>query len=133
VQIRSQVFAYEREIDVEGKKKKVPPTACTAIRSRSIRRTGPYSGGLRTKPAAGPFLADLADNEAARRRSSKASGISSGSSARQHDQTWINDVPAVSLVDHATAKESSPCKSTASASAKTRSTSAGEIKLAELE
>jgi hypothetical protein len=105
VQIRSQVFADEREIDVEGKKKKVPADRVHGYQVEIDPSERSYSGAIYDEARRGRFLADLADNEAARKAFKQGEWNKFRIECRGNTiKTWINDVPAVSLVDDATAK-----------------------------
>jgi hypothetical protein len=105
VQIRSQVFADEREIDVEGKKKKVPADRVHGYQVEIDPSERSYSGAIYDEARRGRFLADLADNEAARKAFKQGEWNKFRIECRGNSiKTWINDVPAVSLVDDATAK-----------------------------
>ncbi|MCU0879968.1 MAG: DUF1080 domain-containing protein [Pirellulaceae bacterium] len=105
VQIRSQVFAEEREIDVEGKKKKIPADRVHGYQVEIDPSERSYSGAIYDEARRGRFLADLADNEAARKAFKQGEWNKFRIECRGNTiKTWINDVPAVSLVDDATAK-----------------------------
>jgi hypothetical protein len=105
VQIRSQVFAEEREIDVEGKKKKIPADRVHGYQVEIDPSERSYSGAIYDEARRGRFLADLADNEAARKAFKQGEWNKFRIECRGNSiKTWINDVPAVSLVDDATAK-----------------------------
>jgi hypothetical protein len=105
VQIRSQVFADEREIDVEGKKKKIPADRVHGYQVEIDPSDRSYSGAIYDEARRGRFLADLADNEAARKAFKQGEWNKFRIECRGNSiKTWINDVPAVSLVDDVTAK-----------------------------
>jgi hypothetical protein len=105
VQIRSQVFADERAIDVEGKKKKIPADRVHGYQVEIDPSDRSYSGAIYDEARRGRFLADLADNEAARKAFKQGEWNKFRIECRGNTiKTWINDVPAVSLVDDATAK-----------------------------
>jgi hypothetical protein len=105
VQIRSQVFAEEREIDVEGKKKKIPADRVHGYQVEIDPSDRSYSGAIYDEARRGRFLADLADNEAARKAFKQGEWNKFRIECRGNTiKTWINDVPAVSLVDDVTAK-----------------------------
>lgn len=108
IQIRSQVFDKETEIDVEGKTKKIPADRVHGYQVEidpDVKRGRLWSGGIYDEGRRGRFLADLKDNEAARtafkpgewnkfRIECKGDSI----------KTFINGVPAVDLKDSMTPK-----------------------------
>lgn len=108
IQIRSQVFAEEREIDVEGKSKKIPADRVHGYQVEidpDVERGRLWSGGIYDEGRRGRFLADLKDNEAARKAFrpgewNKFRIECKGDSIK----TFINGVPAVDLKDSMTPK-----------------------------
>jgi hypothetical protein len=105
VQIRSQVFDKPTELEVEGKKKTIPVDRVHGYQVEIDPSERSYSGAIYDEARRGRFLADLADNEAARKAFKKDDWNKfriecSGDSIK----TWINGVPAVDLKDGMTAK-----------------------------
>ena len=108
VQIRSQVFAEEKEIDVDGKTKKIPADRVHGYQVEidpDVKRGRLWSGGIYDESRRGRFLADLQDNEAARKAFkpgewNKFRVECKGDSIK----TWINGVPAADLKDDVTPK-----------------------------
>lgn len=105
VQIRSQVFAEPKELEFEGQKRSIPADRVHGYQVEIDPSERSFSGAIYDEARRGRFLADLADNEAARK------------AFRQNDwnkfriecrgdkiKTWINDVPAVELQDDYTKK-----------------------------
>ncbi len=105
VQIRSQVFADEREIDVEGKKKKVPADRVHGYQVEIDPSERSYSGAIYDEARRGRFLADLSQNEAARKAFKQGEWNKFRIECRGDSiKTWINGVPAVDLKDDWTPK-----------------------------
>src|SRR5262245_14070474 len=105
IQIRSQVFEKETEIDVEGKKKKLPADRVHGYQVEIDPSDRSYSGAIYDEARRGRFLADLKDNEAARKAFKQGEWNKfridcNGDSIR----TWINGVTAVDLKDNMTPK-----------------------------
>jgi hypothetical protein len=105
VQIRSQVFAEEKEIELEGKKRKVPADRVHGYQVEIDPSERSYSGAIYDEARRGRFLADLKDNEPAR----KAFKQNEWNKFRVECQgpsikTWLNGVPAADLKDDATPK-----------------------------
>jgi hypothetical protein len=108
IQIRSQVFEKETEIDVEGKKRKLPADRVHGYQVEidpDVERGRLFSGAIYDEARRGRFLADLKDNEAARKAFkpgewNKFRVECKGDSIK----TWINGVPAVDLHDSLTPK-----------------------------
>jgi hypothetical protein len=105
VQIRSQVFDKEREIDVEGKKKKIPADRVHGYQVEIDPTPRAFSGGIYDEARRGRFLADLSSNEAARKAFKQGEWNKFRIECRGDSiKTWINEVPAVDLKDGMTAK-----------------------------
>ena len=105
VQIRSQVFAEEKEIDVEGKKRKVPADRVHGYQVEIDPSDRGFSGGVYDEARRGRFLADLADNEPARKAFKQGEWNKFRIECRGDSiKTWINEVPAVDFKDGVTAK-----------------------------
>jgi hypothetical protein len=105
IQIRSQVFEKETEIDVEGKKRKLPADRVHGYQVEIDPSERAYSGAIYDEARRGRFLADLANNEAAR-KAFKQNEWNKFRIECQGDsiKTWINGVPAVDLKDSLTPK-----------------------------
>jgi hypothetical protein len=105
IQIRSQVFAEEKEIETEGKKRKLPADRVHGYQVEIDPSDRSYSGAIYDEARRGRFLADLADNEAAR-KAFKQGEWNKFRIECQGDsiKTWINGVPAVELKDSVTPK-----------------------------
>jgi hypothetical protein len=105
VQIRSQVFAKEKEIDVEGKMRKIPADRVHGYQVEIDPSERAFSGAIYDEARRGRFLADLRDNEAARKAFMQGEWNKFRIECRGDSiKTWINDVPAVDLKDTMTAK-----------------------------
>jgi 3-keto-disaccharide hydrolase len=105
VQIRSQVFEAAKEIDVEGKKRNIPADRVHGYQVEIDPSDRSFSGAIYDEARRGRFLADLKDNEAARKAFKQGEWNKfriecKGDSIR----TWINGVPAVDLKDGMTPK-----------------------------
>jgi hypothetical protein len=105
VQIRSQVFNEPKEIDVEGKKRNVPADRVHGYQVEIDPSDRAFSGGIYDEARRGRFLADLANNEAAR-KAFKQNDWNKFRIECQGDsiKTFINGVPAVDLKDNWTPK-----------------------------
>jgi hypothetical protein len=105
VQIRSQVFDEAKEIDVEGKTKKVPAGRVHGYQVEIDPSERSFSGAIYDEARRGRFLADLKDNEAARKAFKQGEWNKFRIECRASNiKTWINDVPAVDVTDDVTAK-----------------------------
>jgi hypothetical protein len=105
VQIRSQVFAEEKEIELEGKKRKVPADRVHGYQVEIDPSERSYSGAIYDEARRGRFLADLKDNEPARKAFKQNEWNKFRIECRGDSiKTWINDVPAVDLKDSLTPK-----------------------------
>lgn len=105
VQIRSEVFDEPKEIEVEGKKIKVPADRVHGYQVEIDPSARSYSGAIYDEGRRGRFLADLKDNEAARKAFKQNEWNKFRIEARGDViKTWINDVPAIELKDDVTAK-----------------------------
>lgn len=105
VQIRSQVFSEEKEIELEGKKRKVPADRVHGYQVEIDPSERSYSGAIYDEARRGRFLADLKDNEPARKAFKQNEWNKFRIECRGDSiKTWINDVPAVDLKDGLTPK-----------------------------
>ena len=105
VQIRSQVFPEEREIDVEGKKKKIPADRVHGYQVEIDPSERSFSGAIYDEARRGRFLQDLSQNEAARKAFKQGEWNKFRIECRGDSiKTWINDVRAVDLKDDVTPK-----------------------------
>jgi hypothetical protein len=105
IQIRSQVFDAEREIDVEGKKKKLPADRVHGYQVEIDPSERSYSGSIYDEARRGRFLADLKDNDAARKAFKQGDWNKFRIECKGNSiKTWINGVPAVDLKDDMTPK-----------------------------
>jgi hypothetical protein len=105
VQIRSEVFDEPKEIEVEGKKSKIPADRVHGYQVEIDPSDRSYSGAIYDEGRRGRFLADLKDNEAARKAFKQNEWNKFRIECRGDSiKTWINDVPAVDLKDDVTAK-----------------------------
>lgn len=105
VQIRSEVFSEEKEIELEGKKRKVPADRVHGYQVEIDPSERSYSGAIYDEARRGRFLADLKDNEPARKAFKQNEWNKFRIECRGDSiKTWINDVPAVDLKDGLTPK-----------------------------
>ena len=105
IQIRSQVFPEAKEIDVEGKTKKIPADRVHGYQVEIDPSDRAFSGGIYDEARRGRFLADLADNEAARKAFKQGEWNKFRIECRGDSlKTWINGVPAVDVKDSVTPK-----------------------------
>ena len=106
IQIRSQVFADAKEIDgKEGKKRTVPADRVHGYQVEIDPSERSYSGAIYDEARRGVFLADLKDNEAARKAFKQNEWNKFRIECKGDSiKTWINGVPAVDLKDSVTAK-----------------------------
>ncbi len=105
VQIRSQVFEEAKEIDVEGKTKKIPADRVHGYQVEIDPSERSFSGAIYDEARRGRFLADLKDNEAARKAFKQGDWNKFRIECRgERIKTWINDVPAVDVKDSVTPK-----------------------------
>jgi hypothetical protein len=105
VQIRSQVFAEPKEFELEGKTRKVAADRVHGYQVEIDPSDREYSGGIYDEGRRGRFLADLKDNEPARKAFKQNEWNKFRIECRGDSiKTWINDVPAVDLKDSVTPK-----------------------------
>jgi len=105
VQIRSQVFEQPREIDVEGKKRTIPADRVHGYQVEIDPSDRSFSGGIYDEARRGRFLADLKDNEAARKAFKQNDWNKFRIECKGNSiKTSINGVPAVDLTDDMTPK-----------------------------
>jgi hypothetical protein len=103
IQIRSQVFEKETEIDVEGNKKKLPADRVHGYQVEIDPSDRSFSGSIYDEARRGRFLADLKDNEAARKAFKQNDWNKFRIECKGDSiKTWINGVPAVDLKDNMT-------------------------------
>lgn len=105
VQIRSQCFDEPTEIEIEGRKRTIPAGRVHGYQVEIDPSPRAYSGGIYDEGRRGRFLADLKDNEAARKVFKQGEWNHFRIECRGDSiKTWINGVPAVDLKDDMTAK-----------------------------
>ena len=105
VQIRSQVFDKPTELEVEGKKKTIPVDRVHGYQVEIDPSERSFSGSIYDEARRGRFLADLSNNEAARKAFKPGEWNKFRIECRGDSiKTWINGVPAVDLKDSVTAK-----------------------------
>lgn len=105
IQIRSQVFDKPTELEVEGKKKTIPVDRVHGYQVEIDPSERSYSGSIYDEARRGRFLADLANNEAARKAFKPGEWNKFRIECRGDSlKTWVNGVPAVDLKDNLTAK-----------------------------
>ena len=106
IQIRSQVFAEPKEIEGKaGKKRTVPADRVHGYQVEIDPSERSYSGAIYDEARRGVFLADLKDNEAARKAFKQNEWNKFRIECRGNSiKTSINGVPAVDLKDDVTAK-----------------------------
>ena len=105
IQIRSEVFPEAKELEVEGKKKSVPADRVHGYQVEIDPSDRSFSGAIYDEARRGRFLADLANNEAAR-KAFKQNEWNKFRIECKGDmiKTWITEVPAVELKDDMTKK-----------------------------
>ena len=105
IQIRSQVFEKETEIDAEGKKRKLPADRVHGYQVEIDPSDRAFSGSIYDEARRGRFLADLKNNEAARKAFKQGEWNKFRIECKGDSiKTWINGVPAVDLHDSLTPK-----------------------------
>jgi hypothetical protein len=113
IQIRSQVFPEEKEIEFEGaeegkvvkKTRKIPADRVHGYQVEIDPSDRSYSGSIYDEARRAVFLADLKDNEAARKAFKPNDWNKFRIECRGNSiKTWINGVPAVDLKDDVTPK-----------------------------
>ena len=112
VQIRSQVFAEEKEIEykdnpneTETKKRKIPADRVHGYQVEIDPSERSFSGAIYDEARRGRFLQDLKYNEAARKAFKQGEWNKFRIECRGDSiKTWINGVPAVDLKDSVTPK-----------------------------
>jgi hypothetical protein len=105
VQIRSECFDEPKEIEIEGRKRSIPAGRVHGYQVEIDPSPRAYSGGIYDEGRRGRFLADLADNEAARKAFKPNDWNHFRIEARGDNiKVAINGVPAVDLKDDVTAK-----------------------------
>jgi hypothetical protein len=108
VQIRSECFDEPKTIEVNGKKKVIPAGRVHGYQVEidpDVKRGRLWTGGIYDEGRRAVFLADLKDNEAARKAFmggdwNKLRVECNGNSIK----TWLNGVPAADLKDAMTPK-----------------------------
>jgi hypothetical protein len=113
IQIRSQVFEKEMEIEFEDteegkvvkKKRKIPADRVHGYQVEIDPSSRAFSGAIYDEARRGRFLADLKDNEAARNAFKQNEWNKFRIECKGDSiKTWINGVPAVDLKDNMTLK-----------------------------
>jgi len=105
IQIRSEVFPAAKELEVEGKKKAVPADRVHGYQVEIDPSERSYSGAIYDEARRGRFLADLANNEPARKAFKQNDWNRFRIECKGDSiKTWINEVPAVDLKDDMTKK-----------------------------
>jgi hypothetical protein len=113
IQIRSQVFNKETEIELDDtdegkpvkKKRKIPADRVHGYQVEIDPSERSYSGSIYDEARRGRFLADLKDNEAARKAFKQGDWNKFRIECKGNSiKTWINGVPAVDLKDDMTPK-----------------------------
>jgi len=104
VQIRSECFDEKKTIEVEGKKMEIPAGRVHGYQVEIDPSERSYSAAVYDEGRRGRFLADLKDNEKARKAFKQGEWNKfkiecNGESIK----TWINEVPAVDFKDNVTA------------------------------
>jgi Domain of Unknown Function (DUF1080) len=105
IQIRSEVFSEAKELELEGKKKSVPADRVHGYQVEIDPSDRSFSGAIYDEARRGRFLADLANNEAARKAFKQNELNKFRIECKGNTiKTWINDVPAVEVKDDMTKK-----------------------------
>jgi hypothetical protein len=106
VQIRSHAYDQPREIETKkGKKRTFPAGRVHGYQVEIDPSSRSYSGAIYDEARRAVFLADLADNEPARKAFKQREWNKFRIECRGDSiKTWINDVPAVDLKDGMTSK-----------------------------
>jgi len=105
VQIRSHVYDTSQELEIKGKKRKVAAGRVHGYQVEIDPSPRSFSGAIYDEARRGRFLADLADNEAARKAFQQGQWNKFRIECRGDSiKTWINGVPAVDLKDDMTPK-----------------------------
>ncbi|MFZ2639930.1 MAG: DUF1080 domain-containing protein [Verrucomicrobiia bacterium] len=102
VQFRSEWFAEEKELTIDGKKKKVPADRVHGYQYEIDPSARAFSAGVYDEARRG-WLADLKNNEAAR-KAFKPGEWNKGRIECRGDsiKTWLNGVPATDFKDSMT-------------------------------
>jgi hypothetical protein len=105
VQIRSQVFDKATDLEIEGKKTTIPADRVHGYQVEIDPSARSFSGAIYDEGRRRRFLADLANNEAARLAFQQGEWNKFRIECRGDSiKTWINDVPAVDLKDSMSTK-----------------------------
>jgi hypothetical protein len=105
VQIRSECFDEPKEIELEDRKRTVPAGRVHGYQVEIDPSDRAYSGAIYDEARRGRFLADLKDNEAARKAFKQGEWNKFRIECKGDSiKTWINGVPAVDLKDSVTPK-----------------------------
>lgn len=105
VQIRSEYRDQAREVEYMGEKVREPANRVFGYQVEIDPSARSYSAAIYDEGRRGRFLADLKDNEAARKAFKQNEWNKLRIEARGDTiKTWINDVPAVELKDSLTPK-----------------------------
>jgi len=105
VQIRSHAYDAPQELEIKGKKRKVAAGRVHGYQVEIDPSPRSFSGAIYDEARRGRFLADLADNEPARKAFQQGQWNKFRIECRGDSiKTWINGVPAVDLKDDMTPK-----------------------------
>jgi hypothetical protein len=105
VQIRSHAYDASQELEIKGKKRKVAAGRVHGYQVEIDPSPRSFSGAIYDEARRGRFLADLADNEPARKAFQQGEWNKFRIECRGDSiKTWINGVPAVDLKDDMTPK-----------------------------
>jgi len=105
VQIRSHVFDKPTDLEIEGKTTTIPADRVHGYQVEIDPSARSFSGGVYDEGRRRRFLADLANNEPARKAFKQGEWNKFRIECRGDSiKTWINDVLAVDLKDNMTAK-----------------------------
>jgi hypothetical protein len=106
VQIRSHAYDQPREVETKkGKKRTFPAGRVHGYQVEIDPSPRSYTGAIYDEARRAVFLADLANNEPARKAFKQGEWNKFRIECRGASiQTWINDAPAVSIQDDMTAK-----------------------------
>ena len=105
VQIRSHVFDKPTDLEIEGKKTTIPADRVHGYQVEIDPSARSFSGAIYDEGRRRRFLADLANNEPARKAFKQGDWNKFRIECRGDSfKTWINDVPAVEFKDPMTAK-----------------------------
>ncbi|MBI3880032.1 MAG: DUF1080 domain-containing protein [Verrucomicrobia bacterium] len=105
VQFRSEFAAKEFEAEIKGKKRKFPADRVFGYQYEIDPSDRAYTAGVYDEARRGIFLADLKDNEPARKAFKQGEWNAARIECKgDHIQTWINGVKAADFKDSMTPK-----------------------------